>query len=202
MKIFCIGRNYSEHIAELKNETPEAPVLFMKSNTAINPNGARWFLPEFSQNMHYECELVLKIGKNGKHIQPKFALQYIDSITVGIDFTARDLQENLKSKGLPWEIAKAFDHSAIVGQFIPLDSLDLDNLSFSLLKNETAVQNGNTKEMIHSSAQIISYISEYFTLQKGDLIFTGTPKGVGKVSIGESYKGFIENQPLFEFKVC
>jgi 2-keto-4-pentenoate hydratase/2-oxohepta-3-ene-1,7-dioic acid hydratase in catechol pathway len=202
MKIFCIGRNYSEHIAELKNETPEAPVLFMKPNTAINPNGARWFLPEFSQNMHYECELVLKIGKNGKHIQPKFALQYIDSITVGIDFTARDLQENLKSKGLPWEIAKAFDHSAIVGQFITLDSLDLDNLSFSLLKNETEVQNGNTKEMIHSSAQIISYISEYFTLQKGDLIFTGTPKGVGQVSIGDSYKGFIENQLLFEFKVC
>ena len=202
MKIFCIGRNYSEHIAELKNETPDAPVLFMKPNTAINPNKDRWFLPEFSQNMHYECELVLKIGKNGKHIQPKFALQYIDSITVGIDFTARDLQENLKSKGLPWEIAKAFDHSAIVGQFITLDSLNLDNLSFSLLKNDTEVQNGNTKEMIHSSAKIISYISEYFTLQKGDLIFTGTPKGVGQVSIGDSYKGFIENQLLFEFKVC
>jgi 2-keto-4-pentenoate hydratase/2-oxohepta-3-ene-1,7-dioic acid hydratase in catechol pathway len=202
MKIFCIGRNYSEHIAELKNETPDAPVLFMKPNTAINPNKDRWFLPEFSQNMHYECEIVLKIGKNGKHIQPKFALQYVEAITAGIDFTARDIQDQLKSKGLPWEIAKAFDHSAIVGQFITLDSLNLDNLSFSLLKNDTAVQNGNTKEMIHSSAQIISYISEYFTLQKGDLIFTGTPKGVGKVSIGESYKGFIENQLLFEFKVC
>lgn len=202
MKIFCIGRNYSEHIAELKNETPEAPVLFMKPSTAINPNKDRWFLPEFSQNMHYECEIVLKIGKNGKHIQPKFALQYIEAISVGIDFTARDIQDQLKSKGLPWEIAKAFDHSAVVGQFIPLDSLDLDQLSFSLLKNETPVQNGNTKDMMHSSAKIISYISEYFTLQKGDLIFTGTPKGVGQVSIGDSYKGFIENQLLFEFNVC
>lgn len=202
MKIFCIGRNYVEHIQELNNETPENMVLFMKPNTALNSNKELWYKPDFSDDIHYECELVLKISKNGKFIQPQFASNYFEEITVGIDFTARDIQSKLKEKGLPWEISKSFDNSAIIGHFIDKKSCqNLENIHFKLTRNDIPVQIGKSEHMIHSFEKIICYISQYFTLQKGDLIFTGTPAGVSKVSKGEKYQGFIEDKALFFFEV-
>lgn len=201
MKIFCIGRNYTEHIKELNNEIPEDMVLFMKPNTALNSNKELWYKPDFSDEIHYECEIVLKICKNGKHIQPQFASNYFEELTVGIDFTARDIQTKLKEKGLPWEISKSFDNSAIIGAFINKDTLNVTNINFELTKNDSSVQKGESQYMIHSFEKIICYISQFFTLQKGDLIFTGTPAGVSKVSRGDVYRGFIEKNELFFFEV-
>ena len=199
MKIFCVGRNYSEHAKELNNAVPESPVIFMKPATALLKDGAPFYYPEFSKSIHYECELVIKINKNGKHIQEKFARKYFDEITVGIDFTARDIQNNLKAKGLPWELAKGFDGSAVLGNFIPMENLSLENgIHFSLKKNDTVVQQGNSNDMIFSIEKIIAFVSSYFTLQKGDLIYTGTPAGVGEVAIGDTLQGFIGDTLLMQ----
>lgn len=202
MKILAIGRNYSEHAKELNNPVPTEPVVFLKPDTAILREGKAFYHPEFSNDIHYEVELVVKIGKEGKHIAEKFAVNYIESIGVGIDLTARDIQENCKKKGLPWEIAKAFDHSAPIGNFIPVSEIsDLKNINFSLSKNNEIVQQGNSADMIFSFEQIISYLSKRFTLKKGDLIYTGTPAGVGKINIGDHYEAFIENKLLLSLDV-
>lgn len=202
MKILAIGRNYSEHAKELNNPVPTEPVVFLKPDTAILREGKAFYHPEFSNDIHYEVELVVKIGKEGKHIAEKFAVNYIESIGVGIDLTARDIQENCKKKGLPWEIAKAFDHSAPIGNFIPISEIsDLKNINFSLSKNNEIVQQGNSADMIFSFEQIISYLSKRFTLKKGDLIYTGTPAGVGKINIGDHYEAFIENKLLLSLDV-
>ena len=202
MKILAVGRNYSEHAKELNNPVPTEPVVFLKPDTALLREGKPFFHPDFSNDIHYEVELVIKIGKEGKHIAEKFALNYIESIGIGIDFTARDIQEKCKQKGLPWEIAKAFDHSAPIGNFVNIAEFkDLKNISFSLKKNDEIVQSGNSSDMIFSFEQIISYLSKRFTLKKGDLIFTGTPAGVGKINIGDKYQAYIENQLLLSLEV-
>lgn len=201
MKIFCIGRNYSEHAKELNNAIPDAPVIFMKPATALL-KGKDFYIPEFSNDMHFECELVYRIGKNGKHISAEFAHKYVDAITVGIDFTARDVQAHQKQKGLPWEIAKAFDNSAVLGEFSPIDPQNAANaIHFTLAKNGNTVQEGNSADMIYPIADIISYLSKYFTLQQGDLIFTGTPAGVGPVAIGDTLVGFLEGAKRFEINI-
>ncbi|MFI5171407.1 MAG: fumarylacetoacetate hydrolase family protein [Chitinophagales bacterium] len=201
MKIFCIGRNYSEHAKEMQNEIPEAPVVFMKPPTAIL-KGNDFYIPDFSSDMHYECELVYRIGKNGKHIDEKFADNYINGVTVGIDFTARDVQANQKKKGLPWEIAKAFDNSAVTGTFNTTDNQILSKaLSFSMHKNGETVQSGNSDEMIFNVSTILAYISKFFTLQQGDLLFTGTPAGVGAVSRGDILEGFLGGEKKFAINV-
>lgn len=197
MKIICIGRNYVDHAKELDNPVPQEPVVFMKPDSAILQTGKPFFIPSFTQDVHHELELVVKITKVGKHIQKKFAHKYYNSITVGIDFTARDLQAKLKSKGLPWEKAKAFDGSAPIGKFISLQNhQNMEDISFSMTKNGTVIQQGNTKDMLFSIDSIIAHISKYFTLKIGDLIYTGTPAGVGKVEIGETYDAFIGDQKL------
>lgn len=202
MKIICIGRNYGEHIAELKNETPAEPVVFLKPDTALIARDFPFVLPEFSNEIHYEAELVVKIIKVGKYIDVKFAHKYYDQVTVGIDFTARDLQEQLKQKGLPWEKAKAFDHSAMVGEFCNLSDFDtIDNIRFSMNRNQQTVQSVNTQEMIWSVDQIVSYVSQFFTLKTGDLIFTGTPAGVGKVHAKDLFEGYLEDRKVFSLNV-
>lgn len=202
MKILAVGRNYSEHAKELNNPVPTEPVVFMKPDTALLREGKPFYHPDFSNDIHYEVELVIKIKKEGKHIDEKFALNYIESIGIGIDFTARDIQEKCKQKGLPWEIAKGFDHSAPIGNFIPVSDIkDLKNISFSLHKNSKTIQQGNSSDMIFSFEQIISYLSKRFTLKKGDLIFTGTPAGVGKITIGDYYEAFIGSQLLLSLEV-
>ena len=201
MKIICIGRNYSEHIKELNNETPDEPVFFIKPDSALLRNNAPFFIPDFSNEIHHEVELVIKINKLGKHIPVEFAKDYYTEIGLGIDFTARDLQRTLKVKGLPWEKAKGFDHSAVISKFIPSQNFDLDDLSFSLVKNGSLVQAGNTKQMIHSIDEIIAHVSQYFTLKIGDYIFTGTPAGVGKVNTNDHLIGKIEDQVMFDFRV-
>ena len=201
MKIFCIGRNYSDHAKELNNEIPKEAVIFMKPETALFSEGTDFYIPEFSNDIHYEVELVLKINKMGKYIQPEFALDYFDEIALGIDFTARDLQQNLKEKGLPWEKAKAFDQSAYIGAFQSKKDFDLDNLNFSLQKNNTTVQEGNTQQMLFSITDILVQISQYFSVKKGDLIYTGTPAGVGKVSENDVLKGYLEGKENFSLKV-
>lgn len=202
MKIFCVGRNYVEHALELNNGVPSEPVIFMKPPTALLKDDKPFYLPDFTNDCHHELEIVIRIGKNGKSIAEKFAMQYIDGITVGIDFTARDLQNRLKEKSLPWELAKAFDNSAVLGKIQSLDKIkDWQDIDFCLYKNRTIAQQGNTKNMIFSFQQIVSFISRYFTLQKGDLIYTGTPAGVAAVSIGDKLEGFLENDSLFEFEI-
>ncbi len=202
MKIIAIGRNYQDHAKELNNPVPTEPVVFMKPDTALLKENKPFYHPDFSTDIHHEIELVLKIGKEGKHILPKFALGYIDSIGVGIDFTARDLQQKCKEKGLPWEIAKSFDHSAPIGEFLPLsDFPDLKNIAFSLKKNDILVQEGNSSQMIFPFEEIISYVSSRFSLKKGDLIFTGTPAGVSKINIGDVLEGFIRNEKLLKVQV-
>lgn len=196
MKIICIGRNYAEHAKELKNEVPTSPLIFMKPSTALLMDGKPFYHPDFSTNIHYELEIVLKISKNGKAIQQEFAASYYEEIGLGIDFTVRDLQDTLKSKGSPWELAKAFDHSACVGSFVAKSSLDTSAIHFQLHKNGVIVQNGDTSDLIFSFDYLISYVSKYITLQKGDLIFTGTPAGVGKIEIGDQYTGVLEGQEL------
>lgn len=203
MKIICIGRNYVAHAQELKNEVPSEPVFFMKPDTAILPQGRTFYIPDFSNEIHHEAELVLKICKEGKNIAPEFASRYYDQITVGLDFTARDIQQRQKEKGLPWEPAKAFDHSSPVGQFIPISELkDASTIPFSMTKNGETVQSGTIREMIFSFDQIISYVSRFVTLRKGDLIFTGTPKGVGPVYAGDILELFLEGQSLLRVKIA
>lgn len=202
MKIICVGRNYTEHAKELNNEVPENPVIFMKPDTAKLKDNKPFFYPDFTKELHYETEIVLKIGKHGKNIQEQFAHRYIDEITVGIDFTARDLQSEQKKKGLPWEIAKSFDQSAVIGKWMPVTAFkDLNNIYFCLYLNKQLKQKGNTKDMLFSFEKIISYTSRFFTLLKGDLIFTGTPSGVGPVKIGDKLEAFIEDDSLLEFNV-
>ena len=201
MKIICIGRNYAEHAKELGNEIPESPVIFMKPDTAVLKKGSDFYIPEFSDDVHYELEVVLKISKGGKYIQEENADKYYDEIGLGIDFTARDLQSQLKAKGLPWELAKAFDGSAVVSEFYKKEDFDVKNLNFSLMKNKEEVQNGNTSLMIFSPAQIIAFVSQYFTLRVGDLIFTGTPKGVGKVSEDDVLEAFLEDRKVFDLRI-
>ena len=201
MKIFCVGRNYSEHAKELNNEIPEAPVIFMKPPTAIL-KGKDFYIPEFSSDVHYECELVFRVCKNGKHIEPQFAGKYIDAVTVGIDFTARDVQANQKKKGLPWEIAKAFDNSAVVGEFMNISELpDNQSVKFNMHKNAMDVQIGDSAMLIYPITELVAYLSKFFTLQQGDLIFTGTPAGVGPVAIGDLLTGFLEGTKRFEINI-
>ncbi len=203
MKIVCVGRNYAKHIAELQNEKPTDPVLFIKPDTAILPPRNPLYLPEFAQEFHYEVELIVKISKMGKHIAPEFAPRYYDEIGLGLDITARDLQAKLKAKGLPWEKAKAFDNSAVVSpKFLPKTQFeDLNNIQFSLQRNDKVVQEGHTAEMLWKINELIAYISKFFTLKKGDLIFTGTPAGVGKMNINDSFVGFIETKEMFRVNV-
>ena len=202
MKIICIGRNYADHAKELKNELPSSPIFFLKPDTSYLKPGNPFFYPSFSNDIHYECEIVIKICKVGKNIAEKFAHKYYQEIGLGIDFTARDLQENCKSKGLPWEMAKAFEHSSpISNEFISKDELDLSDLKFSLKKNDEIVQIGSTKDMIFSVDQIISYVSKYMTLKTGDLIYTGTPAGVGPIKIGDKLTGYINDKKMLDLNI-
>ena len=201
MKIICIGRNYVEHIHELNNEVPEEPVIFQKPDTALLRENAPFFIPDFTKDVHHEVEVVVRIKKMGKSIPVQFAHTYYDEISLGIDFTARDLQSKLKSKGLPWEKAKGFDHSAVIGNFLPKTDFNLLNLNFHLTKNGEIVQKGNTQQMINSIDQIISHVSEYFTLKVGDYIYTGTPAGVGAVSPEDHLEAYLEQTKMFDFRV-
>jgi 2-keto-4-pentenoate hydratase/2-oxohepta-3-ene-1,7-dioic acid hydratase in catechol pathway len=202
MKIICIGRNYAAHIEELKNEKPGQPVVFLKPDTALLKGGAPFYYPDFSTNIHHEIELVLKISKEGKYIQPQFAHRYFDEIGLGIDFTARDLQDQCKAKGLPWEIAKAFNGSAPIGDFKSVTEFsDLKNIDFHLEINGEVKQKGNTSLMLFDFATIISYVSQFFMLKKGDLIYTGTPSGVGPVQTGDQLIGFIGNEKMLHVEV-
>ena len=196
MKIFCVGRNYAEHAKELQNAVPTQPIIFMKPPTALLLENKPFYYPAFSKNIHYELEIVLRVCKNGKHIEPNFAARYYDSIALGIDFTARDLQDNFKAKGQPWELAKGFDGSAVLSAFKPLSQFDQQNINFTLTKNGNVVQTGNSCDMIFSFDALISFISQYFTLQQGDIIYTGTPAGVGPITVGDVFEGFLENEKL------
>lgn len=202
MKIICIGRNYADHISELNNEKPTEPVIFMKPDSAILPNKNPFVIPAFSNDIHHEVEVLVKICKVGKHIDAKFAHKYYEEIGLGIDFTARDVQSKLKEKGLPWEKAKAFDHSAVIGNFISKKNYtSLENINFELKSNGTTVQEGNTSLMLWKIDELIAYVSQYFTLKIGDIIFTGTPKGVAKVSEGDVLEGFLEGQLMFKIQI-
>jgi len=203
MKIICVGRNYEAHAKELNNKVEESPVIFLKPETALIPNKQPFFYPSFSKNVHFETELVIKICKLGKHIEEKFAHRYYKEISVGIDFTARDVQSTLKAKGLPWELAKGFDGSAPLGKFIELSSLNkpIQDLNFRMKLNGVEKQEGNTSQMIFSVNQIIAFVSTYFTLKIGDLIFTGTPAGVGPVLTGDHLEAWLEDEKLLSVKV-
>jgi len=202
MKIICVGRNYSEHAKELKNEIPDEPVLFLKPETAIIPKKMPFFIPDFSNNIHHELELVIRINRLGKHIQERYAHKYFDEVTVGIDFTARDVQAHCKKNGLPWEKAKAFDGSAAVGRFVSKSQYkNVNNLNIELLKNNETIQNGNTSEMLFSIEKLIAYISQYFTLKIGDLIYTGTPSGVSQVAKNDRLDLLLEGENLASINV-
>ena len=202
MKLICIGRNYTKHIEELNSEKPTDPVIFLKPDTAILLKKQPFFIPDFSDEVHHEVEILVKIKKVGKHIDKKFAHKYYDEIGLGIDFTARDLQNKLKDKGLPWEKCKAFDGSAVIGNWLPKSQFNnVDDISFTLLKNDEIVQQGNTSLMLWKIDEIIEYVSKYFTLKIGDIIFTGTPAGVGKVFANDKLKGLIENTEVFSITV-
>ncbi|CAM3855604.1 fumarylacetoacetate hydrolase family protein [Flavobacterium cucumis] len=202
MKIICIGRNYADHISELNNERPTEPVIFMKPDSAILPNKNPFVIPAFSNDIHHEVEILVKICKVGKHIDAKFAHKYYEEIGLGIDFTARDVQSKLKEKGLPWEKAKAFDHSAVIGAFTSKKNYSsLENINFELKSNGAIVQEGNTNLMLWKIDELISYVSQYFTLKIGDIIFTGTPKGVAKVNEGDVLEGFIEGKAMFKIQI-
>lgn len=203
MKIICIGRNYTDHIAELNNEKPTDPVVFLKPDTAILLKKQPFFIPDFSSDVHYEVEVLVKINRIGKHIEKEFAHKYYDEIGLGIDFTARDLQKKIKEKGLPWEKAKCFDGAAVIGDtWINKSEIeDINNLNFTLEKNAQVVQKGNTSLMLWKINELIEYVSKYFTLKIGDVIFTGTPSGVGKVNPEDKLKGFIEDKQIFNIKI-
>lgn len=202
MKIICIGRNYVDHAKELNNPVPKKPIFFMKPETSLLQKNNPFFYPDFSEDIHHELEVVIKISKVGKYIQKEFASNYYEEIGLGIDFTARDLQAAAKAKGLPWEIAKAFDHAAPIGKFLPKSHFtDVQNFGFELKINNEIRQTGNTKDMIFSIDEIIVYISQFVSLKMGDLIYTGTPAGVGPVSIGDRLQGFIGDKEMFDFEV-
>lgn len=202
MKLICIGRNYVDHIKELENERPSDPVIFLKPDTAILLKKQPFFIPDFSNDVHHEVELLIKIKKVGKYIDRKFAHKYYDEVGLGIDFTARDLQAQLKAKGLPWEKAKAFDGAAVIGNWLPKNQFkDVNNINFSLKRNDKFVQTGNTKLMLWKIDELIEYVSKYFTLKIGDIIFTGTPAGVGRVVADDQLKGYIENEEVFSIKI-
>jgi 2-keto-4-pentenoate hydratase/2-oxohepta-3-ene-1,7-dioic acid hydratase in catechol pathway len=202
MKIICIGRNYTNHIAELQNERPTEPVVFMKPDSAVLLKQHPFVLPEFSNEVHHEIELIVKINKVGKYIEPKFAHKYYDEISVGIDFTARDLQDQLKSKGLPWEKAKSFDGSAVIGEFVSKEQFaSLDDVNFELLKNGAVAQKGNSSLMLWKIDELVAYVSQFFTLKIGDIIFTGTPEGVAAVQPNDVLEGYLEGQQLFRIQV-
>ena len=202
MKIFAIGQNYKEHVKEMGSVNPSEPIVFMKPDTALLKNNKPFFIPDFSAEIHYETELIVKINRIGKNISPKFAHRYYDEIGLGIDFTARDLQRKLKAEGKPWEISKAFDNSAVIGNFLPVSAFtQVQDIDFSLLIDGNIVQNGNSADMIFCIDELISYISKFFTLKIGDIIFTGTPSGVGKVSIGNRLEGYISKTKMFDFNV-
>ena len=202
MKIICIGRNYAKHIEELKNERPTEPVIFMKPDSAVLLKQHPFVIPEFSNDIHHELEIIVKINKVGKYIDTKFAHKYYDEISVGIDFTARDLQNELKAKGLPWEKAKSFDGSAVIGDFLPKSQFNsLENITFELTNNSKTVQKGNTNHMLWKIDELISYVSQYFTLKIGDIIFTGTPDGVAAVKSEDVLEGFLEGNKLFSIQI-
>lgn len=202
MKIICIGRNYADHAKEMNAAVPEVPMFFMKPDVALLRSGEPFYYPSFSKDIHYECEIVVKIAKAGKNIAQKFAHKYYDSISLGIDFTARDLQTKCKEKGHPWEIAKAFENSApISNEWISTDDLDLGNVNFTLSQNERIVQNGNTSDMIFKIDELIAYVSQFMTLKTGDLIYTGTPEGVGPIAIGDVLVGKIGDKEMFKVEV-
>ncbi len=202
MKLICIGRNYTDHIKELANERPTDPVVFIKPDSAILPKEQDFYIPDFTNDVHHEVEVLIKIKKVGKHIDKRFAHTYYDEVGLGIDFTARDLQTQLKEKGLPWEKAKGFDGAAVIGKWLPKsDFTDLNNLNFSLFKNGEAVQKGNTGLMLWKIDELVSYVSRFFMLKKGDIIFTGTPAGVGRVATNDYLSGVLEGQELFSLKV-
>jgi len=202
MKIVCIGRNYAAHIEELKNERPTDPVVFIKPDSAVLPKEQDFYIPDFTGNVHYEVEVLVKICKVGKHISEEFAHKYYDEIGLGIDFTARDLQSKLKDKGLPWEKAKGFDGAAVIGKWLPKSNFkNLENLNFTLEQNGDVVQDGNTDLMLWKIDELIAYVSKYFTLKKGDVLFTGTPAGVGKIAANDYLSGKLEGQELFSLKI-
>ena len=201
MKIICIGRNYSKHARELGNEIPSEPVIFMKPDSSIFRQRDAFYIPDWTQEVHYELEIVMKMNRLGKNIESKFAHKYFEEFTVGIDFTARDVQKSLKEKGLPWEKSKAFDQSAVLGDFLKVKDYDLSNLNFELLKNGEKVQSGNSREMIFTIPEIIEHCSQYFTVKIGDLFFTGTPEGVGKVESGDILEGYIEGNKVLAVKM-
>ena len=202
MKIICIGRNYTDHIEELKNEKPTDPVIFIKPDSSVLKNGHDFYIPDFSDDVHYEVEVLVKINKVGKFIEQKFAHKYYEEVGLGIDFTARDVQAKLKEKGLPWEKAKGFDGASVIGKWIDKTKLpSINNIDFSLIKNEEVAQNANTSLMLWKVDELISYISTYFTLKIGDVIFTGTPAGVGKVASNDKLEGFLNQQKMFSIKV-
>ncbi|HBF87736.1 MAG TPA: 2-hydroxyhepta-2,4-diene-1,7-dioate isomerase [Bacteroidales bacterium] len=203
MKIICIGQNYIDHIKEMGNEIPSQPVIFLKPDSAILRKNAPFFIPDFSNEIHHELELVVKINRIGKNIPVKFASRYFDEITLGVDFTARDIQREMRKTGMPWEIAKAFDGSAPIGDFVSTNEIsDINNASFHLLKNGEMVQKGNTENLLFKIDEIISHVSKYFTLKIGDLIFTGTPSGVGKVEVGDRLQAYLEDKKIMDFKIC
>jgi len=202
MKIICIGRNYHDHISELKNKITNEPLFFLKPDTAIQPKGHPFFIPDFSNNIHYEVELVIKVSKNGKNINEQFSHKYYEEIGLGIDFTARDIQNQCKELGHPWEKAKGFDGSAQIShKFINKNDLDLNNICFKLEKNQQIVQNGNSKDMIYSFDYIISYVSKFYSLRAGDLIYTGTPAGVDRVEIGDKLIGYLEEEKILSVNI-
>ena len=202
MKIFCVGRNYAAHASELGNDIPEEPVILMKPKSALLQQHTPFYYPEFTNELHYEAELVLRISKNGKYIQEKFAGKYYDAITTGIDFTARDIQNELKAKGLPWEKAKSWDNSAVIGKWVPLAEIkNKREINFGLYKNKELVQKGNSTQMLHGFDSIVSYISNFFSVNIGDVIFTGTPAGVGEVVVGDELEGFMEEVSMFKLEI-
>ncbi len=202
MKIFAVGRNYAEHAKELGNSVPTEPIIFMKPETAVLKNNAPFYYPYFSQNIHFEVELLIKISKEGKNITPRFAYKYFSEIGIGIDFTARDLQDKAKASGLPWDIAKGFNGSAPMSDFLPLASLtDVNNIDFSITLNGVQKQEGNSNQMIFDFSHLVAYISKFFTLKKGDVIFTGTPAGVGAVAVGDVLEAFLENNKMLVCEV-
>jgi len=202
MKIICIGRNYAAHIEELQNEKPTDPVIFIKPDSSVLPKEQDFYIPEFSNEIHYEVEVLVKIKKVGKHIDEKFAPTYYDEISLGIDFTARDVQQKLKEKGLPWEKAKGFDGAAVIGHWVPkTDFKDVNNLNFSLSKNTELVQNSNTSLMLWKIDALIAYVSTFFTLKKGDILFTGTPAGVGRVKTNDYLSGSLEHIEMFHLNI-
>jgi 2-keto-4-pentenoate hydratase/2-oxohepta-3-ene-1,7-dioic acid hydratase in catechol pathway len=202
MKIFCVGRNYTAHAEELGNEIPDEPVIFMKPKSALLQPHAPFYYPEFTNELHYECELVLRVSKNGKYIQEKFASKYYDAVTTGIDFTARDIQDELKAKGLPWEKAKAWDNSAVIGKWVPFTEIkNKKDINFCLYKNKELAQQGNASNMVHNFDSIVAYISNFFSVNIGDVIFTGTPAGVGEAVVGDELEGFLEDVSMFTLDI-